>query len=70
MAELAYAQRLGRCPVRVRGSNPLGGINEFIHVCEDLKAGTMSPKATVRRGSELAMSEIRDQILSGAPVVK
>jgi len=35
-----------------------------------LKAGTMSPKATVKRGSELAMSEIRDQILSGAPVVK
>src|SRR3989344_5764420 len=25
VAELAYAQRLGRCPARVRGSNPLGG---------------------------------------------
>ena len=24
MAELAYAQRLGRCPARVRGSSPLG----------------------------------------------
>ena len=25
VAEPVYAQRLGRCPVRVRGSNPLEG---------------------------------------------
>ena len=31
MAELGYAQRLGRCLERVRGSNPLGGTSHEIH---------------------------------------
>lgn len=30
MAELVYAQRSERCPVRVRGSNPLGGTKNFM----------------------------------------
>ena len=28
VAELEYAQRLGRCPARVRGSSPLGSTND------------------------------------------
>ena len=32
MAELAYAQRLGRCLERVAGSNPAGGTNTMIYL--------------------------------------
>ena len=49
MAELAYAQRLGRCPARVGGSNPPGGTNEEIASFEGSPRGVYPDEGGTRR---------------------
>ena len=58
MAELAYAQRLGRCPARVRGSSPLGSTS-ILPAAGLVAKAALAASATVEGVVNLAQFFIR-----------